>query len=38
VIGEVGCTGRSTAPHLHYEIRQFGIAKNPLDYFFAAIY
>jgi len=38
IIGEVGCTGRSTAPHLHYEIRQFGVAKDPLNYFFAAIY
>jgi murein DD-endopeptidase MepM/ murein hydrolase activator NlpD len=33
-IAEVGCTGRSTASHLHYEIRQFNINKNPLDYFF----
>lgn len=33
-IAEVGCTGRSTASHLHYEIRQFRINKDPLDYFF----
>ena len=33
-IAEVGCTGRSTASHLHYEIRQYDINKNPLDYYF----
>ena len=34
VIGLTGNTGRSTAPHLHYEIHHYGESKNPLDYFF----
>ena len=33
-IGEVGNTGRSTAPHLHYEVKLNNKRVNPKDFYF----
>lgn len=34
LIGMVGNTGRSTAPHLHYEVRKNNKTENPVNYYY----
>mgnify|MGYP001041145541 CR=1 FL=1 len=33
IIGEVGSTGLSTAPHLHYEVHKSGKVVNPINFY-----
>jgi murein DD-endopeptidase MepM/ murein hydrolase activator NlpD len=32
VVGRAGSTGRSTGPHVHYEVRVDGVAIDPMRY------
>ena len=34
IIGYVGNSGKSTSPHLHYEVRKNGVPLNPIYFFF----
>lgn len=34
IIGHVGNTGKSTSPHLHYEVHKGGSAIDPINFFF----
>ena len=36
-IGQVGMSGNSFAPHLHYEVMRDSVRLDPLNYMFASV-
>jgi len=36
-IGSVGMTGKSYAPHLHFEVLRFGVPLDPMNFIFASV-